>query len=226
MMKPALWFRFFPAQFLGATRALGAQDAGVLMIIASEIHLRDGAIANDPKRLARLCGMTKAALIKSLDRLCEAGHLTDEGDFLTCSMISKEIAHRTENSEKASENVRKRWGKSNENNGRSIRRAEVEKKEAAQAASSSTVEDTFNGEGSASANAGRSDTAIEYELNYDASVIDCEPSDIDYEPSDPDLNNVSRHILEAPDPVESDDLPDDDFDEDFEDERRGVRNVA
>ncbi|MDF1601584.1 DUF1376 domain-containing protein [Mesorhizobium sp. YIM 152430] len=212
MMKSALWFRFFPAQFLGATRALGAQDAGVLMIIASEIHLRDGAIANDPKRLARLCGMTKAALIKSLDRLCEAGHLTDEGDFLTCSMISKEIAHRTENSEKASENVRKRWGKSNENNRPSIRGTEVEKKEAAQAASISTVADTFKGEGSAPADAGRSSPLVEFEL--------------DYEPCALDLDNVPGHILEAPDPVESDDLPDEDFDEDFEDERRGVRNVA
>lgn len=212
MMKPALWFRFFPAQFLGATRALGAQDAGVLMIIASEIHLRDGAIENDPKRLARLCGMTKAALFKSLDRLCEAGHLTDEGGFLTCSMISKEIAHRTENSEKASENVRKRWGKFNENNGRSIRGSEVEKKEAAQAASISTVVDTFKGEGSAPADAGRSSPAVEFEL--------------DYEPSEPDISNMPSRFSVIPVAVEADDLLDDDHDDLLEELDRRERHVA
>lgn len=116
-MSDTPFFQFYASDWLAGTRGLTATETGVYITLVAMMYEIEGPIANDPKRLARLCGSTPAAFKKSVDALVQAGKLTLGDDGFFNRRVQIEIEKRTEKRAAASQSAKVRWDKNKQNQG-------------------------------------------------------------------------------------------------------------
>lgn len=114
-MSDSPFFQFYASDWLAGTRGLTATETGVYITLVAMMYEVEGPIANDAKRLARLCGSTPAAFKKSVDALVEAGKLTLGSEGFFNRRVQIEIEKRTEKRAAASQSAKVRWDKSKQN---------------------------------------------------------------------------------------------------------------
>ena len=103
------WARFFFSDFLAGTSGLTAAERGVYMTLLCLFYENDGPIRRDDGRLARRCGMTKAAFIKAITCLIEEGKITETGVMTSNARAEKEIKARAIRSINATASANQRW---------------------------------------------------------------------------------------------------------------------
>lgn len=113
---------FYPSKWLARTAKLSAVERGIFITLICEMYECMEPLKVDEKRLAMLCGTTKATFKKTLAMLLE-----DEQKICLVDgriwnhRVEKEIENAKNKSEKNSKNSRVRWEKDNKNKGRSKR---------------------------------------------------------------------------------------------------------
>ncbi|NHK29173.1 YdaU family protein [Parvularcula flava] len=111
------WFRFFPSDWLAGTRGMSASETGIYITLVATMYERCEPVPEDHARLARLCGATKAAFVKTLNILIDEGKIIRVDTGLWNERAAKEIGIREEKSEVGRSAAQARWGgKVNKNN--------------------------------------------------------------------------------------------------------------
>ena len=70
------WFKCFPSDFLNGVSEMTPHELAVYTICLMRMYDEDGAIADEPARIARRCNMRLPTCIKSVDSLSGRGKLT------------------------------------------------------------------------------------------------------------------------------------------------------
>ncbi len=73
-MSEMPWVRFFPSDWLGGTRGMGAAETGIYITLVATMYERCEPIPEDHKRLSRLCGASNSAFKKALEDLVSEGN--------------------------------------------------------------------------------------------------------------------------------------------------------
>lgn len=108
-MSDTPWVKFYASDWLAGTSGLTAAERGVYITIIALIYENDGAIAYDEKRLARRCGITKAAFVNAVNGLCDEGKLSLQNGKVSNHRAEKELSARDIRSQKASASAQERW---------------------------------------------------------------------------------------------------------------------
>lgn len=114
-MSESPFFQFYPSDWLAGTRGLTAAETGVYITLVAMMYEAEGPIADDRKRLARLCGSTLAAFNKVIDGLLSTGKLTLGENGFSNRRVEIEIEKRTEKRASASASANARWKKAEQN---------------------------------------------------------------------------------------------------------------
>lgn len=114
-MSESPFFQFYPSDWLAGTRGLTAAETGVYITLVAMMYEAEGPIADDRKRLARLCGSTLAAFNKVIDGLLSTGKLTLGENGFSNRRVEIEIEKRTEKRASASASANARWKKTEQN---------------------------------------------------------------------------------------------------------------
>jgi len=88
------YFKFYPADFMGGIRGLTAQEVGLYIMLLCRMYEDDGAIENNPFKLATYCGMREVAFSKTLSKLIRLGKIKDDGGLLSNDRMQFEISDR------------------------------------------------------------------------------------------------------------------------------------
>jgi uncharacterized protein YdaU (DUF1376 family) len=113
--KPATWFRFNVEKWFSMTRNLTSIEANALLTIMCECHQRGEPLPDDPARLAKRCKTSKPAMEKAIGVLLDEDLIARKGGGLWSDYIGGEMSYREERAEQASQNVKKRWQKNQQN---------------------------------------------------------------------------------------------------------------
>lgn len=105
-MSGNAWIKFYPTLWLGGTLALTAAEKAVYITILALIYDRGGPIPNNPKMLARQCGLVPRQYTKAMQTLCEDGKLYIQNDGIFSKKCAEILQERSERSEKASASAR------------------------------------------------------------------------------------------------------------------------
>lgn len=136
-MSDTPWVKFYASDWLAGTSGLTAAERGVYITIIALIYENDGAIAYDEKRLARRCGITKAAFVKAVNGLCDEGKLSLQNGQVSNRRAEKELSARDIRSQKASASAQERW------RGHSAKTVEKQRPENANASAKQCSEDAI-----------------------------------------------------------------------------------
>lgn len=110
-MSDSPFFQFYPSDWLAGTRGLTAAETGVYITLVAMMYEAEGPIANDPKRLARLCGSTPAAFRKAMEGLVATRKLIVDERGIFNERAEKEIGKRSEKRASATASANARWQK-------------------------------------------------------------------------------------------------------------------
>lgn len=108
-MSETPFIKFFPSDFLGGTGGLSPAERGVYITILCLIWENDGPINLDDTRLARRCGMPKAAFTKALASLFDEGKLYRGETGITNKRAEKTLMDRQNRTQNASIAANSRW---------------------------------------------------------------------------------------------------------------------
>lgn len=111
-MSDSPFVHFYPSDWLAGTRGLTAAETGEYITLVAMMYEQNGPVADDRKRLARLCGTTPAAFEKIITGLLETKKLTLSEDGFSNNRVEIEIKKRSEKRESASASAAARWRKS------------------------------------------------------------------------------------------------------------------
>jgi uncharacterized protein YdaU (DUF1376 family) len=108
-MSDLPYIKFYPSDFLGGVSGLSPAERGVYITILCLIWDHNGPVKIDEGRLARRCGMPKAAFRKALASLMDEGkiHLTDDG--LMNGRAKKALSDRENRTKSAKHAANERW---------------------------------------------------------------------------------------------------------------------
>ena len=112
---PPQWFRLDAAKWRAMTLDLKAAERGILIDVLIQIHQRGEPISNDPARIARACGTTKAAFERALAIFLADGRIVVSAGKLWSHYIEAELDNCEKRSQAAKEKASKRWEKSQQN---------------------------------------------------------------------------------------------------------------
>lgn len=113
------WFRFFPSDWLGGTRAMSAAETGIYITLIATMYERGEPIPEDHARLARLCGASNSVFKNCIQSLIEEDKIVRVEGGLWNDRVQKEVLYRAEKSEVGSRAAKAKWEqKRNENNGK------------------------------------------------------------------------------------------------------------
>lgn len=93
-MSEMPFIKFFPGDFLGGTGGLSPAERGVYITILCLIWENDGPVDMDDARLARRCGMPKAAFLKAMTALIDEGKLHRTGSGISNDRAEKTLMDR------------------------------------------------------------------------------------------------------------------------------------
>ncbi|MCI0598722.1 MAG: YdaU family protein [Beijerinckiaceae bacterium] len=105
------WFPFYPDAFISGTAKLSAAECGVYIKLLATMYDSGGPIVRDDARLARLCGLPKAAFSKALGVLIEEGKINFDGQCLVNLRVKNEVTEIERRKLAAAENAKSRWQK-------------------------------------------------------------------------------------------------------------------
>lgn len=103
------WFRFFPSDWLGGTRAMSAAETGIYITLIATMYEKGVPIANDPVKLARLCGASNSTFRAALESLIDSGKITETDNGLWNERVGKEVFYRLEKSRVGSKAAKRKW---------------------------------------------------------------------------------------------------------------------
>lgn len=116
-MSSMPWFRFFPSDWLGGTRGLSALEAGVYINLLATMYERGEPLADEPAKLARMCGATVAQFKAAIETLVGDGKIVRLDGTLWNVRVEKELSERAEKSTTAQKSANELWKKKrNKNN--------------------------------------------------------------------------------------------------------------
>lgn len=115
------YVRFYMSDWLSATRGMKANEIGVYFTMLALMYERGEPLPEDYTRLSRQCGCTPKTCETIVSVLLQEGKVYRSDAGLWNKRVQKEFDFREEKSSSAFKAVNKRWEKSNENNGSSIR---------------------------------------------------------------------------------------------------------
>lgn len=108
--KEAPWVKWFSSDFLGGTSGLSPSDRGNYVTLLCLMYEAEGPIKADLVKLARRCGLPKAAFVRSLETLIEEGKIyRPTPDTLSNKRAESTIAERKTRVGKASTASVARW---------------------------------------------------------------------------------------------------------------------
>lgn len=108
-MSDTPFIKFFPGDFLGGVGGLSPAERGVYITLLCLIWDGDGPISMDEARLARRCGMPKAAFQKALSCLIDEGKIIRTPQGLTNDRAEKTLVDRQNRVQNAINAVNSRW---------------------------------------------------------------------------------------------------------------------
>lgn len=108
-MSDLPFIKFFPSDFLGGTSGLSPAERGVYITILCLIWEAEGPVALDDARLARRCGMPKAAFKRTLQALLDDGKLERVEGGLMNDRAKKTLVDRQNRSRNATHAANSRW---------------------------------------------------------------------------------------------------------------------
>lgn len=108
------YIRFFSDDWLAGTNDLSPAERGVLITIVAITASTGSPPKNDPDRLARRFGCTRASAKKTLAALIDLGKIYEVDGALFNDRAIKETEISQKKSQKNAENASKRWDKSEE----------------------------------------------------------------------------------------------------------------
>lgn len=115
-MSDTPFIKFFPSDFLGGTGGLSPTERGVYITILCLIWDHDGPIDLDFARLARRCGMPKAAFEKTIAALIEEGKLFVDGGRIMNERAETSLMDRRNRVENATHAINSRWAAQRQKN--------------------------------------------------------------------------------------------------------------
>lgn len=116
-MSEMPWVRFFPSDWLGGTRGMGAAETGIYITLVATMYERCEPIPEDHKRLSRLCGASNSAFKRALEDLVSEGKILRVEGGLWNERVGKENVYRSEKSDVGFQAAEARWkGKRSKNN--------------------------------------------------------------------------------------------------------------
>lgn len=113
-MSGTSWVKFYPSDWLAGTRGLSAIETGIYITLIMMMYERGEPVADDRKRLARLCGTSSSVFSKAVDALIEDGKIIAVDSGLWNLRVEKEQKNREQLSDLQSKNARARWEKDKE----------------------------------------------------------------------------------------------------------------
>lgn len=113
-MSDTPFIKFFPSDFLAGTSGLTPAERGVYITILCLMWDGGGPVALDDGRLARRCGMPKAAYLKAKKALIEEGKLVATPDGLSNKRAEQTLMDRLNRIQTATHAARQRWGAGSE----------------------------------------------------------------------------------------------------------------
>lgn len=110
-MAKSPWVRFFASDWLAGTRGLSAAETGVYITLVASMYERREPIADDHRRLARLCGAPVPTFNKILEGLIDSGKIVRAGNTLWNDRVAAECENSNEKSQASAKSANARWGK-------------------------------------------------------------------------------------------------------------------
>ncbi|WP_316365385.1 YdaU family protein [Candidatus Thiodiazotropha sp. CDECU1] len=107
MSKVNVWWPMYPADFTIDTAYLTNEEVGAYVKLLNAAWRQDGSISSDQKQLARLVGVSPQKWKKMSGSL--QSFFTENGGKWRSDWLSAELAKAKSNSEKKSQNAKKRW---------------------------------------------------------------------------------------------------------------------
>lgn len=117
-MSDAPYIPFYTSDFLGGTSGMTAATKGVYITLLCLMYEAEGPVPQKWDMLARRCGCTFPAFKKAISDLCDDGKVEVTDDGLWSPKCEKHLAQRRERQSSARSAARKRWGKTQRNQGR------------------------------------------------------------------------------------------------------------
>jgi len=141
------WIKFFPTDWLHGTRMLTPVERGVYITLISMMYDNEGPIPNNPKLLARECGMRVDGFVKVLADLVEMGKLECSQDTIINAKTSVILQSLRDRSEKARKGGLAKAAKDKENQQSNSALADSEQsvstaEELLEASTSDAIQDT------------------------------------------------------------------------------------
>lgn len=109
------WYPRYPADFIDGTLGLSLEEKGAYAIVLDLIYDRRGAVADDPRYLAGVCGCSIRKWRQVRARLIETGKLVTRGDRLSNERAEFELEISSKTTRKLAESGSKGGHKRAEN---------------------------------------------------------------------------------------------------------------
>lgn len=113
-MSKSPWIRFFPSDWLSATRRMSAAETGVYITLVMSMYEDQAPLRDDEDRLARLCGLRPSEFRRIRTMLVEDGKIVVTDAGLWNDRVEKELGIRLEKSRGARASIEKRWAKNDD----------------------------------------------------------------------------------------------------------------
>lgn len=113
-MSDTPFIKFFPGDFLGGVGGLSPSERGVYITILCLIWENDGPVSLDEGRLARRCGMPKAAFLRVLKSLMDEGKVFRSPTGITNGRAEKTLVDRRNRIQNATHAANSKWNASKE----------------------------------------------------------------------------------------------------------------
>lgn len=104
------WVRFFPAEWLGGTVGMPAEEIGVYITLVAMMYERGDHVPEDHTRLSRLCGLTPRRFGHALQKLIDAGKIERAERGLWNRKVALEHSRREAKLLSARDSAKARWG--------------------------------------------------------------------------------------------------------------------
>jgi uncharacterized protein YdaU (DUF1376 family) len=110
------WYKRYPAQFISGTYRMSAEEKGVYAVLIDLMYDRGGALEDDPRELARICGCSTRRFNAIKASLAERHHkiILDDG-WITNPRALEQIEDEKKEHDRRAESGQKGGRKSAEN---------------------------------------------------------------------------------------------------------------
>ncbi len=109
------YVRFYFSDWLAATAGMTGVEKGVYITLLALMYERCEPLTDDPRRLARSCGVSPSTFKNALSMLKDDGKITDQDGGLWNKRVGREFEYRAKKSEVASGAAKQRWRKDQQN---------------------------------------------------------------------------------------------------------------